>query len=122
MRGESGTIPLSPRFFVWIRMMLNRLKSNGQKLKRELKVYQLVLKDSRTPLPAKLFLGAAIGYFLLPFDLVPDVIPVLGQLDDVLIVPTLLILALKFTPPEIIEDCRNQIIDREAVLNQEKSA
>jgi uncharacterized membrane protein YkvA (DUF1232 family) len=103
-------------------MMLNRLKSTAHNLKHELKVYQLVLKDSRTPLPAKLLLGAAIGYFLLPFDLIPDVIPVLGQLDDVLIVPTLLILALKLIPSEIISDCRNQIADGEAIRYEEKSA
>ncbi|MDA0987692.1 MAG: YkvA family protein [Chloroflexi bacterium] len=86
--------------------MFNRLKSVSQSLKRELNVYRLVLKDSRTPRLAKLLLGLAIGYLLLPFDLIPDFIPVIGQLDDVIIVPTLAILALSMIPKEVIEDCR----------------
>lgn len=86
--------------------MLARLKSVSQSLKRELNVYRLVLKDGRTPSLAKLLLGLAIGYLLLPFDLIPDFIPVLGQLDDVIIVPTLALLALRMIPKEVIEDCR----------------
>jgi uncharacterized membrane protein YkvA (DUF1232 family) len=86
--------------------MLNRLKSVSRTLKRELNVYRLVLRDGRTPRPAKLLLGMAIGYLLLPFDLIPDFIPVLGQLDDVIIVPALVILALKMIPKDVIEDCR----------------
>ena len=86
--------------------MFDKLKSVSRRLKRELNVYRLVLRDSRTPRPAKLLLGMAIGYLLLPFDLVPDFIPVIGQLDDVIIVPALVILALKMIPRDVIEDCR----------------
>ena len=86
--------------------VFNRLKSVSRSLKREVNVYRLVLRDGRTPRPAKLLLGMAIGYLLLPFDLVPDFIPVIGQLDDVIIVPALVILALKMIPRDVIEDCR----------------
>lgn len=57
---------------------------------------------------AKFFLWLAIGYLMLPFDLIPDFIPVLGQLDDVLIVPGLIYLALKIVPDEIVAQCREQ--------------
>lgn len=50
--------------------------------KRELVVYQRVLRDERTPFSAKLFLASAIGYLCMPFDLIPDFIPVIGHLDD----------------------------------------
>jgi len=75
-------------------------------MKREIKVYQLVLKDSRTPILAKFLLGLAVGYTLLPFDIIPDFIPVIGHIDDGIIVPVLVIVALKMIPREVIEDCR----------------
>ena len=86
--------------------MLNMLKSTVRKIKRELKVYKLVLKDSRTPKLAKFLLGLAVGYALLPFDVIPDFIPVIGYLDDIIIVPALVIVALKLVPKEVVEDCR----------------
>ena len=86
--------------------MFEKLKSAGIKLKREIKVYQIIRKDKRTPKMAKILLGLAIGYALLPFDLIPDFIPVIGHLDDIIIVPALVILALKMIPKEVIDDCR----------------
>lgn len=86
--------------------MLSKLKSIGRNLKRELRVYQLVLKDSRTPRLAKILLSIAVGYALLPFDIIPDFLPVIGFLDDVIIVPALVIAALKLIPKEVVEDCR----------------
>jgi uncharacterized membrane protein YkvA (DUF1232 family) len=74
--------------------------------KKELKVYQLVLKDKRTPKLAKILLSLAVGYLLMPFDLIPDFIPVLGHIDDLIIVPILVILALKMIPKEVVADCR----------------
>ena len=62
---------------------------------------------------AKWLLWLAIGYVLLPFDLIPDFIPVLGQLDDALIVPGLVYLALKMIPKEVVEECRQRITKRE---------
>ena len=89
--------------------MLNKLKSLGRQLKRELAVYRLVLKHPQTPWIAKLFLGLAVGYLLLPFDLIPDFIPIIGQLDDVVIIPVLLYLALLFIPQHVIQSCREQV-------------
>lgn len=66
---------------------MSRLKTILAAFKTELKTYQLVLKDKRTPRAAKWLLGAAVAYFLSPVDLIPDFIPVLGQMDDLLVVP-----------------------------------
>jgi len=86
--------------------VLERLKSTARKVRREFKVYRLLLKDRRTPRLAKFFLGFAVGYALLPIDIIPDFIPVIGYLDDIIIVPTLVIIALKMIPKEVVEDCR----------------
>jgi uncharacterized membrane protein YkvA (DUF1232 family) len=66
---------------------------------------------AQTPLLAKVFLGMAIGYLLLPFDLIPDFIPVIGQLDDVVIVPGLIYLALKMIPNEVVAECRRKVTE-----------
>jgi len=86
--------------------MFPRLQRIARTLKRELRVYQLVLRDPRTPRLARILLGLAVGYALLPFDLIPDFIPVLGHLDDALIVPALIVAALKLIPAEVVADCR----------------
>ena len=86
--------------------MLKKLKAVSVTLKRELHVYRLVLKDRRTPILAKVLLGAAVGYVLMPFDLIPDFIPVLGHMDDVVIVPVLVLIALKMIPNEVVKECR----------------
>lgn len=94
--------------------MFKGLKSAARRLQLKIKVYRLVLKDSRVPWLAKWLLGLALTYALSPIDLIPDFIPVLGQLDDLVIVPALLILALKLVPQEVLKDCRAQAmrIDR----------
>jgi thiosulfate/3-mercaptopyruvate sulfurtransferase len=97
--------------------MLDTLKATAQNVKREIKVYQLVLRDPRTPLPARLLLALALAYFFLPFDLIPDPIPVLGQLDDVLIVPALVVAALKLIPPQVVEDNRQKVLAEQLGVN-----
>lgn len=90
-------------------MRFARLKRVGRVFKSELAVYKLVLKDSKTPFSGKLFLALAVGYALMPFDLIPDFIPVLGQLDDIIIVSLLVVIALKLIPREIIDKYRKQV-------------
>ena len=88
--------------------VLDRLKSACANLHRELKVYQLVLRDARTPRRAKILLSLAVAYALTPFDLIPDFIPFIGYLDDVIIIPILVYFALKMIPRKVVEDCRRK--------------
>jgi uncharacterized membrane protein YkvA (DUF1232 family) len=89
--------------------MLARLRAIGSILKRELAVYRLVLKHPRPPRVAKWLLGLAVAYVLMPFDLIPDFIPILGQLDDVIIVPALVWGALRLIPPGVVDECRRSV-------------
>lgn len=89
--------------------MLEKLKKIVDNVKHELKVWQLVMKDKRTPLLAKILLGLAIAYLFLPFDIIPDFIPGLGHLDDLIIVGFLIIIALNLIPKEVVEDCRIRV-------------
>jgi uncharacterized membrane protein YkvA (DUF1232 family) len=74
--------------------------------RREIAVYQRVRQHPRTPKMAKILIGAAVAYALSPIDLIPDFIPVVGHLDDVIIVPLLVIAALKLIPKDVLEECR----------------
>lgn len=87
--------------------------------KRELRTYRLLAKDERTPRTAKVLLGLAVGYAVLPFDLIPDFIPVIGHLDDAIIVPSLVVLALRRIPKEVIEECRDkaQVVEKEGAAS-----
>ena len=85
---------------------LPSVRKIGARLKRELDFYRRVLAHPRTPKVSKVLLGAAIAYFLTPIDLIPDFIPVIGHLDDLVIVPGLIWLAFRFIPREVIATCR----------------
>lgn len=78
-------------------------------LKKYMHLCRALLKDSETPLLSKILLSLAIGYAVMPFDLIPDFIPVIGHLDDVIIVPGLIYLALKLIPREVIKRHKEQI-------------
>jgi uncharacterized membrane protein YkvA (DUF1232 family) len=85
---------------------MQKLKFINRDLKRDLAVYQLALKDPRTPRAAKLLLSLAVAYSLSPFDLIPDFIPLIGHMDDALIVPFVIRFALKLIPDEVMDECR----------------
>jgi len=92
---------------LYINMLkLDTLKSFAKNLKNEIMLYQKVMRDPRTPWFPKVILFLAVGYFLLPFDLIPDFIPVIGHLDDLIIIPLLIYVALKMIPSYIINDSR----------------
>lgn len=86
----------------------SRLKRRAKRLKRQIWAIYLALKDPRTPWPARIIIGCTIAYAASPIDLIPDFIPVLGQLDDLVIVPALIALALRFIPPEVSAKCRRE--------------
>lgn len=84
------------------------LKERAGKLKTDLPALFLALKDRETPVLAKVFAGITVAYALSPVDLIPDFIPVLGYLDDVILLPTLIVITVKLIPAPVLERCRAQ--------------
>lgn len=85
-----------------------RLRSQARALKREAHALYFAARDPRTPWPARLVAGLVIAYALSPIDLIPDVVPVLGYLDDVILVPAGIALAIRLIPPEVLTECRER--------------
>jgi uncharacterized membrane protein YkvA (DUF1232 family) len=81
-------------------------KKRIQELKSEIYALFLANKDPRTPWYAKIFSACVVGYLLSPIDLIPDPIPIIGYLDDLIIVPIGIFLSLKMIPKEVMDDSR----------------
>lgn len=84
------------------------LNARAKRLKTDIPALFLSLKDKDTPVLAKVFAGITVTYALSPIDLVPDFIPFLGYLDDVILLPMLVALTIKFIPKDVLEKNRKQ--------------
>jgi uncharacterized membrane protein YkvA (DUF1232 family) len=82
------------------------MKTWARGIKRNVFVLFLAYRDPRVPWYAKLFAALVVAYAFSPIDLIPDFIPILGYLDDLIIVPLGIALALKMIPPVVVEQCR----------------
>lgn len=82
------------------------LKERAKKLKTDIPAVFLALKRKETPWAAKVLAGITVGYALSPIDLIPDFIPVLGYLDDLILLPILVSLTVKAVPADIMAQCR----------------
>ena len=89
--------------------MIQRLRSAAARLRADVEVLAVASRDDRVPTAARVVIFLTVAYALSPVDLIPDVIPVLGLLDDLLIVPFGLWLALRLIPPGVIEDARERV-------------
>lgn len=84
------------------------IKERAAKLKMDIPTLYLAFKDKETPIIAKIIAAITVAYALSPVDLIPDFIPVLGYLDDVIVLPFLVYLSIKLIPEEVNERCRKQ--------------
>src|SRR4030088_96363 len=86
--------------------LVQTLKTRALELKRETHVLYLAVRDPRTPWYARAIAAAVVAYAASPIDLIPDFIPVIGYLDDLIIVPLGIALVIRLIPPEIMEEHR----------------
>jgi uncharacterized membrane protein YkvA (DUF1232 family) len=87
-------------------MTLAALKARVRQVKIDLIALSLAARDPRTPWYAKLIVAGCVAYALAPVDVIPDFIPVIGLIDDLIFIPIALALAVRFVPDEVLADCR----------------
>ncbi len=83
-------------------------RRRSQALKQEIYALYLAYRDPRTPWAARILAAAVVAYAFSPLDLIPDFVPVLGYLDDLVLVPLGIALALRLIPPDVLTDCRER--------------
>ena len=83
-------------------------KQKARELKIEVYALYLAYKDPRVPLAARIFAACVVGYAFSPIDLIPDPIPILGYLDDLVLIPLGVMLARKMIPPDVLAECQTQ--------------
>jgi uncharacterized membrane protein YkvA (DUF1232 family) len=87
---------------------VGRLKRWARRLKVEVHALYLAYRDPRVPLYARVFAAVVVGYAFSPIDLIPDPIPVLGYLDDLVLIPLGVALAVRMIPPQVLAECREK--------------
>lgn len=89
------------------------LKERAESLKADIPAVYLSLKDRDTPLMAKIFAAITVAYAFSPIDLIPDFIPVLGYLDDIILLPAFVALTIRLIPQDILEKNRKRAVRQE---------
>ncbi|MBF0329039.1 MAG: DUF1232 domain-containing protein [Nitrospirae bacterium] len=89
-------------------ILISELRKRAHLLKAETFALYLAMRDPRTPWYAKLVLAVIVAYVLSPIDLIPDFLPVLGYLDDLILVPIGIAVAIKLIPDSVMADCRSK--------------
>ncbi len=86
--------------------LLEHSRNLVRRFSQEVEFYKRMLRNPRTPRVSKVLLGVAIAYAVSPIDLIPDFIPVIGYLDDLIILPLLILIAIRLIPRSVIMECR----------------
>lgn len=87
-------------------MRIDSWKQKAKQLKREIHAVYLAMKDPRTPWVARVLAAIIVGYAFSPIDLIPDPIPILGYLDDLVLLPLGILLLIKLIPSDVLLECR----------------
>ena len=91
-----------------LRFNFRKWKEKAWNLKRDIYTIYLAYKDPRVPWHARIFAACVVAYAFSPIDLIPDPIPILGYLDDLILIPLGIALAIKMIPPDVFKECREK--------------
>lgn len=102
--------------------VLKFLKEKAQHLKKELGALYYAWKDPGVGVIPRVVILVVLGYALSPVDLIPDFIPVLGYLDDLIIIPALITLSIRLIPESVMEESRRKAAEKPPVLSKNRRA
>ena len=105
---DSGLLPLN----------IAGLKARAKELKSQVVALYFAARDPRTPWYAKLLVIAIVAYAVSPIDLIPDFIPVLGFVDELILLPIAIVLATKLVPSEVLAECRERAVNAGKVASR----
>ena len=106
-------------------MTIESWRRRARQLKTEIYALYLAYRDPRTPLFAKIFAGIVVAYAFSPIDLIPDPIPILGLLDDLILLPIGIAIAIKIIPEPVLAECREnarQVMEQGKPINKTAAA
>lgn len=99
-------------------MFIKNLKNKTKTIKKEIATIYYAYKNPKTKLLPKIIIFLTLGYALSPIDLIPDFIPILGYLDDLIIIPALILLSIRLIPKEILNESREKAVKEPLKLNK----
>lgn len=102
--------------------VLKTIKMKAKQLKQQIIVLFLALRKSTVPVIPKAFIALVVAYALSPFDLIPDFIPILGYLDDLLLLPLGIWISLRLIPTDVLKECQREAEDNEIKMPKNKAA
>lgn len=92
-----------------MKKIIEQLKEKSKKIKDDLFIIYYSYQNPRLKILPKIFLFLILAYLLSPIDIIPDFIPVLGSVDEIIIIPFLILIAFRLIPPEIIQEAKEKI-------------
>ena len=98
--------------------MFEKIRVRARQIKSETFALHLAYRDPRTPLLAKFFAACVVAYAFSPIDLIPDFIPILGYVDDIIILPILFYISLRFIPKEVYSEHYKRIFREKPEKNK----
>ena len=107
---------------IHVQRLIEDLRTKARALKRETLVLYFAARDPRTPRAAKLVIAIVVAYALSPIDLIPDFIPILGYLDDLVLLPLGVYLAIKMIPATVLADARQAAQEANGDLAKSRAA
>jgi len=99
---------------------IEKIKRKARKIKKEITIIYYAYQHPKMTILPKIMIGFTLGYALSPIDLIPDFIPILGYMDDLIIIPALILLSIKLIPADILDESRKKANHKSIILKENR--